>query len=134
MNRTPQSTHHKKNPQTHRTARTQYSFFFLFSFLSFFFTVIPLNGQYHHHGLSPGVLVGGREVVLPPAAQWNWEATLQSAGQFSSDILYYLSISQCGRKRRMRRGRGSDREVSQRDGYRRWKQESEEPQQQLENN
>lgn len=27
------------------------------------------------------------EFVLPPAAQWNWEATLQSAGQFSSDIL-----------------------------------------------
>lgn len=52
----------------------------------------------------------------------------------SSAVIYYLSISQCGRKRRVRRGRWSDGEVSQMEGCRRWEQESEEPQQHLENN
>lgn len=86
MNRTPQSTHHKKNPQTHRTARTQYSFFF------FFFELLHHRYSFLMVSIIVAVFLlaywfGGSGVVLPPTAQWNWEATLQSAGQFSSDIL-----------------------------------------------
>lgn len=44
---------------------------------------------------------------------------MELGGNSSSAVIYYLSISQCGRKRRVRRGRRSDGEVSQMEGYRR---------------
>lgn len=75
----------QKEPTDTQNSKNTVLFFFLF--FEILITIIPLNGQYHRHGLSPGVLVGDSGVVLPSAAQWNWEATLRSAGQFSSDIL-----------------------------------------------
>ena len=82
----------KESTDTQNSKNTVLFFFFFlfFSFLilSFFITVVPPYGQYHRRGLSPGVLIWRQwSGPPPPAAQWNWEAALQSAGQFSSDIL-----------------------------------------------
>lgn len=93
---TPQSTHHKKNPQTHRTARTQYFFFFFF-FFEILVTMIPRHDRYKCNGLSPGVAT----------AEWSslrWlseTGALLSNGLVSSAAIYYLSISQCGRRRKL---------------------------------
>lgn len=96
----------QKEPTDTQNSKNTVLFFFLF-----FNTVVPLNGQYHHCGLSPpGVLVGGSGVVLPPPPPWRLSGTGRQLSNrlVSSAVIYYLSISQCGRKSRVRRGRGRD--------------------------
>lgn len=80
------------------------------------------------------ILVGDSGAVLPLPRRLSGTGRQLSNRLVSSAVIYYLSISQCGRKSRVRRGQRSDGEVSQREGYRRFGQESEEPQQRLENN
>lgn len=96
----------KEPTDTQNSKNTVLFFFCLFPFLSFFITVIPLNGQYHRRGLSPGVLVWRQWSGPPPGG--SVELGGNSPNRLvSSAVIYYLSISQCGRKkRRMRRGEG----------------------------
>lgn len=79
MNRTPQSTHHKKNPQTHRTARTQYSYFFK---LFFVFILYALSWR-----------TGWRQWSGPPPQRLSGTGRKLSNRLVSSAVIFYLNFT-----------------------------------------
>lgn len=114
MNGTPQSTHHERNPQTHRTARTQNSFFLF----SFFFVVCFYRRDILVVVAPPsGCESSSCSFFLPGAPVWRRRRAPPLGGGggssgggvgdspiarlVSSAMIYYLSISQCGRKERI---------------------------------
>lgn len=100
--------HHSQliTKRTHRhTEQQEHSTLFLFFFFLLFFeilvTITPCHDRYKCNGLSPGVAT-----VEWSSLRWLSETgALLSNRLVSSAVMYNRSVSQCGRRRRMRGGK-----------------------------
>lgn len=95
--------HHSQliTKRTHRHTEQQEHSTLFFSFFEILVTIIPRHERYKCNGLSPGVVT-----VEWSSLRWLSETgALLSNRLVSSAVIYYRSISQCGRRRRTRGGK-----------------------------